>query len=119
MADIELYQGEISPLILISPPHDGIAEVLNTAWACKIGVYNDQDVEQFTRAITLKELSDVGNPTREYFSTYFTEVETAALAVGIYTVAIVVYETSSSSPPKYRKEQHKTLEIKKGLVTLP
>jgi hypothetical protein len=119
MADMELYQGEVSPLILISPPNDGVTTTLDAAWACKLGIYNDQDVEKLSRTITLKQVSDVGQPEREYFSTFFTEIETAALAVGEYTIAVLLYETSTSNPPKYCKEVHKTLTISKGLVPAP
>lgn len=118
MSDMELHQGDVSPHILISPPHDGISTALDIAWACKLGVYNDQGVEQFTREITLKHVSDIGQPEREYFSTYFNEAETAALAVGDYTIAVLMYETSTSSPPKYCKEIHKTLRITKGFMTI-
>ena len=116
---MELYQGEISPLILISPPHDGVRKLLDPTWECKLGVYNDQDVEQFSRAITSKQISNVGHPEREYFSTFFTDVETGALAEGEYTIAIVMYETSTNNPPKYCKEIHKTLSIAKSLINLP
>jgi hypothetical protein len=118
MADLELFQGEVSPLFLISPPRGAIDKILQPQWACELGVYNTQGNEKFSRVITEKQMSDVGQEEREYFATYFTEAETAGLSVGEYTVAILMYETSTGNPPKYRKEIHKTLSIQKGLIPI-
>lgn len=115
MADIELFQGEVSPIIYISPPEDGETN-LDAAWECKLGVYDSGDVVQLSRTVTNKEMSDIDPPIREHFSTYFTEAETAALDVGEYTIAIAVYQTVSEEPPKYRQEKHLTLKVNQGFI---
>jgi hypothetical protein len=118
MADIELCQGDVSPVLLISPPNDGVTLTLAPEWACKLGVYGPQGIEEISRDVTDKVVSTIGTPEREYFTTFLTELETANLGVGEYTIAITMYETTSTTPPKYRKEIHRTLKIGAGFVNI-